>query len=352
MNKTTYDVALIRGDGIGPELCDATMKVIEKSGISIRWHNAPMGKEALDILGHILPVDSLNKVRKYKTALKAPLVAEKLSGGVIIKNHNEERYYPSVNNAIRRELLTFANVRPVIGFEGISGKYKDLDIIIIREISEGIYIGMEKEVDVNTGQTINQITRSGSERIGRFGFKYAERYNRKKVTACHKANVLHKTDGLFLECIGKISSDYPEIDFDDLMIDAACYHLIKKPEIFDVVILPNQYGDIFSDVAAGLVGSLGLAPGANFGDDYAYFEASHGAAPDIAGRGIANPVSLILSGAMMLEYLGETEASLRIINAVKVTLKDTQYHTPDLGGKVTTINLVQAICNNLEYESK
>ncbi|MBF0432019.1 MAG: isocitrate/isopropylmalate dehydrogenase family protein [Fibrobacteria bacterium] len=345
-----YDVAIIRGDGIGPELCDATASVIESSGVSICWHEAPMGKAASDTLGHALPLESLDTVRKYKLAIKAPLIAEKLSGGITVEDEKGSRHYPSVNNAIRRELFTYANVRPVIGFDCVSGKYKDMNLVIVREVSEGIYKGIEKEVDANTGHTIKVTTREGSNRIGKFAFELAQKMGRKKVTACHKANVLHKTDGLFLKCLRELAPQYSDITFDDLMIDAACYHVIKTPGIFDVAVLPNQYGDIFSDVTAGLIGSMGLAPGANIGDEYSFFEASHGAAPDIAGKGIVNPISLILSGAMLLEHIGEKEASDRIKNAVKTTLLETQFHTPDLGGKATTKEITEAICQNVQNE--
>ena len=348
MKNEFYDIAIIRGDGIGPELAEATVKVVEACGVNVRWHEAPMGKVAHDNQGHCLPATSLDTVRRFKYALKAPLIAEKMSGGVRINDDAGSRHYPSVNNAVRRELFTYANVRPVMGFEEVSGRYRDMDLVIIREVSEGIYIGMEEEKDENTGWTIKQITRGGSERIGRFAFEYAKRLGRKKVTACHKANVLHKTDGLFLLTLRDIEREFPAIDFDDLMIDAACYHVVKNPAQFDVAVMPNQYGDIFSDVAAGLIGSMGLAPGANIGDDYAFFEASHGAAPDIAGKGIVNPVSLILSAAMLLEHLAEQKAALRIKRAVRATLGQQRFHTPDIGGNATTSELTKAICINLE----
>ena len=348
MSNTSYDIAMIRGDGIGPELCESTVKVVEACGVNIRWHDAPMGKTATESHGHCLPVESLETVRRHRYALKAPLIAEKISGGVRVEDDKGNRHYPSVNNAVRRELLTYANVRPVVGFEGVSGKYREMDLVIVREVSEGIYIGMEEERGEDTGWTIKQTTRSGSERIGRFAFDYAKRSGRKKVTACHKANVLHKTDGLFLSTVRDIHCEFLAIDFEDLMIDAACYHLIKNPVSFDVAVMPNQYGDIFSDVAAGLVGSMGLAPGANIGDDYAFFEASHGAAPDIAGKGIVNPVSLILSAALLMEHLEENDAALRVRRAVSAALGQQRFHTPDLGGRATTSELTDAICINLE----
>jgi isocitrate dehydrogenase (NAD+) len=348
-NKEKYRVAIIRGDGIGPELCQFTQMVIEATGVKIDWVETPIGQNARHSMGVALPLDSLKMIRELKVALKAPLIAEKISGGIWVEDENGRRHYPSINNAIRRELATYANLRPVKGFKGVSGKYEDMDLVIVREVSEGVYIGIENNPDPDTGHSINQTTRMGSERIGKFGFEYARKFNRKKVTAVHKANVLHKTDGLFLSVMQQLAESYPEIVFDDQMIDAACYHVIKNPAFFDVMVLPNQYGDIFSDVAAGLAGSMGLAPGANIGDDIAFFEASHGAAPDIAGKGIVNPVSLILSGAMMLDYLHEQEAAKKVRSAVDNALMHPENHTPDLGGGATTSRLTEAICKNIEY---
>jgi isocitrate dehydrogenase (NAD+) len=349
MNNTQsgYRVALIQGDGIGPELCASTQQVIEATRIKIHWVETPIGQNAKHSTGESLPIASLKMIKELKVALKAPLVAEKISGGIWVDDENESRHYPSINNAIRRELATYANVRPVRGFNGISGKHESMDLVIVREVSEGIYIGIENNPDPDTGHSIKQITRKGSIRIALFAFEYAKKFSRKKVTAVHKANVLHKTDGLFLSMAQEVSQSYPDILFDDQMIDAACYHVIKNPTLFDVLVMPNQYGDIFSDVAAGLAGSMGLAPGVNIGDDIAFFEASHGAAPDIAGKGIVNPISLILSGAMLLEYLNEHEAAGKIKGAVEMALKDPGNHTPDLGGKAITQQLTDSICNNI-----
>jgi len=350
MQSKSHKVAIIEGDGIGPELCASTRRVIEASGIDIEWIETPVGLNAKEKTGTSLPLDSLKKIRETKVALKAPLIAEKMSGGIAVEDEKGKRHYPSINNAIRRELFTYANLRPILGWKGVSGKYDIMDIVIVREVSEGIYIGIEREVDENTGETIKRTTRSASQRIGKFAFDYAKKFNRQKVTAGHKANVLHKTDGLFLEELQKLSADYPELAFDDYMIDAACYHVIKKPELFDVIVLPNQYGDIFSDITAGLSGSMGLAPGANIGDDVAFFEASHGAAPDIAGKGIVNPISLILSGALMLEHLDEFDAAGRIKRAVGRALQNPDNHTPDIGGRATTKVLTEAICYCIENE--
>lgn len=348
--KTTHHAAIIRGDGIGPELCEATVKVIETTGVSVRWQEAPIGLSARETLGESLPLASLEKVKKARVALKAPLIAEKMSGGIRIEDEQGVRHYPSINNAIRRELTTYANLRPIQGWKGVSGRYEAMNIIIVREVSEGIYIGIERQVDEHTGETIKRTTRRASERIGTFGFEYARKWGRKKVTVGHKANVLHQTDGLFLSSMRDVAARFPDTAFDDLMIDAACYHVIKTPQMFDVIVLPNQYGDIFSDITAGLAGSMGLAPGANIGDEVAFFEASHGAAPDIAGQGIVNPISLILSGALMLEHLNETAAADRIRKAVGRALENPNNHTPDLGGRATTKALTEAICYYVEHD--
>jgi len=350
MPTKTHTAAIIRGDGIGPELCEATVKVIETAGVHLRWEEAPIGLSAKATLGQSLPLSSLATVRKAKLAIKAPLIAEKMSGGIHIEDEQGSRHYPSINNAIRRELFTYANLRPVQGWKGVSGKYEVMDIIIVREVSEGVYIGIEREIDEETGETIKRTTKTASRRITQFGFEYARKFGRKKITAGHKANVLHKTDGLFLSAAREVAAQYADIAFDDLMIDAACYHVIKTPGIFDVIVLPNQYGDIFSDITAGLVGSMGLAPGANIGNEVAFFEASHGAAPDIAGKGIVNPVSLILSGAMMLDHLEEFAAAARIKKAVGKALENPKNHTPDLGGRAKTKDLTEAICYHIEHE--
>jgi isocitrate dehydrogenase (NAD+) len=215
-------------------------------------------------------------------------------------------------------------------------------------VTEDLYIGQERQIDADTAEATKRISRGASERVTRFAFDYAVRHGRKRVTAVHKANVLHLTDGLFLQAARSVAAEYATIEFDDQMVDAACYHLIKSPQRFDVVVLPNQYGDILSDVAAGLIGSLGLAPGANIGPDVAFFEAAHGAAPDIAGQGIANPIGLILSGALLLDHLGEAAAANRIRQGVAFALSDSLCRTPDLGGEATTVELTKAICRGLE----
>lgn len=321
----------------------ATQRVLEATGLRFEWVDAPMGRDGRERLGADLPVSSLDKVRKTGVAVKAPLLAERLSGGVVVNG----RCYPSVNNGLRRELGAYVNLRPIHGWEGVSGAYCGLDVVIAREVTEDTYVGIERRVDADTGEAIKRITRGATRRLTEFACEYALRYSRKRITAVHKANVLHCTDGLFLETAREVVARYPALEFDDRMVDATCYLLVKQPSLFDVMVLPNQYGDIISDLVAGLVGSLGLAPGANFGPETAVFEASHGAAPDIAGRGIANPIGLILSGAMLLDHLDEAEAATRVRRGVAAVLRHAKALTPDLGGSGSTDSLTAAICREV-----
>lgn len=343
-----YRVAVVSGDGIGPEITQATLRVLEATGLGFDWLETPLGVAALERCGSELPWESLEAIRSAGVALKAPLIAERQTGGVVVRAPDGERRYPSVNNGLRRELGAYVNLRPVRGWP-ISGRYADLDLVIAREITEDTYAGIERWADADTAEAIKRISRTASLRVARFAFEWARRHGRRKVTAVHKANVLHLTDGLFLECARLVARDYPDIEFDDRMVDAACYLLVKEPRRFDVLVTPNQYGDIISDLAAGLIGSLGLAPGANIGPEAAIFEASHGAAPDIAGKGVANPAGLILSGAMLLDYLGETAAAERLRRAVDAVLAAGRELTPDLGGAATTEEFTRAICRELAY---
>ena len=323
-----HRVAIIRGDGIGPEITVATQCVLEATGLRFEWVEAPMGRDGREWLGADLPVPSLATVREIGVAIKAPLLAERLSGGVVVNG----RCYPSVNNGLRRELGAYVNLRPIHGWEGVSGAYCDLNVVIAREVTEDTYIGIERRVDADTGEAIKRITRGATRRVAEFACEYALRHGRRRITAVHKANVLHCTDGLFLETAREVVAGYPELEFDDRMVDATCYLLVKQPSLFDVMVLPNQYGDIISDLVAGLVGSLGLAPGANFGlrpED-----------PTIAEL-------LILSGAMLLDHLDEDEAAERVRRGVAAVLRDRRALTPDLGGSGSTDSLTGAICREV-----
>lgn len=345
-----HKLAIIRGDGIGPEISEATQKVIEASGVSVDWEKTPVGSEAMERFGAALPLSSVERIRQLGVVLKAPLLAERCSGGVTIDTGRKIRRYPSLNNGLRRELGSFANVRPIRGWDSISGRWSKMNIILVREVTEGIYSGIERRIDGDIAEAVKRVTRNASRRISEFACNYAVRFGRKKITAVHKANVLHLTDGLFLETASSVAAGFPQLKFDDVMVDAACYLLVKRPETFDVLVLPNQYGDILSDVAAGLAGSLGLAPGVNIGDHVSMFEASHGAAPDIAGKNLANPISLILSGALLLDHVGETAAAKRIRGAVEQVLSRGESLTPDLGGSGTTSGVTQAICSAMQSQ--
>jgi isocitrate dehydrogenase (NAD+) len=343
-----HAVAIIRGDGIGPEISEATQRVLDASGARIDWVDVAAGQEALAKYGAELHPEQLELLRRVGVILKGPLVAHRCAGGVAVNGPGEPRRYPSINNGLRRELGAFANLRPIRGWKGVSGAYESLDVVIVRETTEDIYIGIEQQVDEGCAEAVKRITRAASQRVARFTCEYAERMGRRRITAIHKANVLHLTDGLFLNTVREEVAAHPALHFDDHMVDAACYHLVKQPSLFDVVVAPNQYGDIFSDLAGALAGSLGLAPGGNFGERTAMFEASHGAAPDIAGQGIANPISLILSGAMLLDHIGERTAAERVRRGVARVLEDSRILTADLGGTATTRQLTDAICAVLE----
>jgi len=332
----TYTISLIRGDGIGPEITEAALKVLEATGLAIEWEEVLLGEEAKKKYDHPFPDHSLEILKKNRVALKGPLIVHKGSEPVMIKHGKEMMAHPSINSAIRRELDCFANVRPIKSFPGLPTRYPPIDIVILREVTEDLYSGLEHQVEDGVAQAIKLTTRKACERITHFAFQYAKKYGRKRVTLGHKANVLSLTDGLFLKTAKEIAKKYPEIQFDDLMIDALCFQLIRDPTAFDLLLLSNQYGDILSDLCAGLVGSLGLAPGGNFGEECSVFEASHGAAPDIAGKKIANPLALILSASLMLNYLGESDLSQKIENGVAQLLQERRVLTPDLEGSSTT----------------
>lgn len=339
-----HDVAVIPGDGIGPEITEAAQRVVEAAGVAIRWHEVQAGEAARAQCGEALPGPTLATLRRLRVALKAPLLAGRRTGGITVTDEGGPRRYPSINSALRRELGLFVNVRPVRGFAALSGAYAAMDVIILREITEDIYIGEEREPEPGCAEAVKRITRAATERLARFACEYALRRSRRLITAVHKANVLHLTDGLFLETVRSVVEARPPLEFSEEAVDAACYRLVKEPRRFDILVCPNQYGDILSDLAAGLVGSLGLAPGANLGAEAAMFEPVHGAAPDIAGRGIANPVAMVLSAAMLVEHLGEPAAAGRIRRAVETVLAEGRLLTPDLGGSASTGELTAALC--------
>lgn len=331
-----YKVTLIPGDGIGPEITDAARRVIEATGVAIDWEVVEAGEAVIGDYGTPLPDYVLESVRNNKVALKGPLTTPIGTG------------FRSVNVALRKELNLYANVRPAVTLPGVDSRYDNVDLIIVRENTEDLYAGVEHMVGEDAAESIKIITRKASERIVRFAFELAKKQGRRKVTAVHKANILKFSDGLFLKTAKEVAADYPEIEFEDMIVDAMSMKLVQMPEKYDVLVMPNLYGDILSDLCAGLVGGLGVAPGANIGDGIAVFEPVHGSAPKHAGKNRVNPLATILSGVMMLEYLGEQEAADRIRRAVNAVLVNKDQVTYDLGGSASTSGMADAIIANIQ----
>ncbi|MCL6649041.1 MAG: cupin domain-containing protein [Chloroflexi bacterium] len=330
-----HEVTLIPGDGIGPEVTAAARRVLDASGVAIQWHEHPAGQAALEAVGTPLPDSTLAAITRTGVALKGPTATPVGSG------------FRSVNVALRQALQLYANLRPIRSFRGIRTPFEDVDLIIIRENTEDLYLGIEHPVDDLGAVGFKITTRKGSERIARFAFEYAKRLGRRLVTAVHKANIFSASDGLFLAGCRRIAGHYPEIAYQERLVDNLAAQMIRRPRDFDLLLLPNLYGDIYSDLCAGLVGGLGVAPGANIGEHGAIFEAVHGTAPDIAGKNLANPTAMILSGVMLLEYLGEFEAASRVTVAVEAVLAEGRVVTRDLGGQATTTEMTEAICRQL-----
>ncbi|MDK2991446.1 MAG: isocitrate dehydrogenase [Clostridiales bacterium] len=332
-----YNVTLIPGDGIGPEVAYAARDVVDATGVSIKWDVVEAGEAVMKDYGTPLPDYVLDSIRHNKVALKGPITTPVGTG------------FRSVNVALRKELDLYANLRPCISFKGVKTHYEDvpIDLVIVRENTEDLYAGIEHMVGKHAAESIKIITREASERIVRFAFEYAVREGRKKVTAVHKANIMKLTDGLFLECAQKVAQDYPQIEFDNMIVDAMSMKLVQSPENYDVLVMPNLYGDILSDLCAGLVGGLGIAPGANIGDDAAVFEPIHGSAPKRAGLNMANPTATILSAALMLRHLGENEAADRVVKAVAEVIAEGKEVTYDLGGNTGTKEYAQAVIRHI-----
>jgi isocitrate dehydrogenase (NAD+) len=334
-SKQVIRVALIEGDGIGPEIAEAVLYVIRQVGLSIDWQVVATGQIAIENFNTPLPEETINKIREIGVALKGPIATPIATS------------FRSVNVGLRKALDLYANFRPVKSIQGISGRYENIDLVFIRENTEGLYSGLEHEVVPGVVTSLKVATRSASMRIAEFAFKYAERMGRKKITAVHKANILKLSDGLSLTCYREMANRYPAIEYEEKIVDAVAMSLVLYPEKFDVLLMENLYGDILSDLGAGLIGGLGLAPSANFGEQAAVFEAVHGSAPDIAGKGIANPTALLLSAAQMLKYLSQTEAASRIENAIFETYLKSTVRTPDLGGKASTMDFAKEIASRL-----
>ncbi len=326
-----YPITLIPGDGIGPEVTAAARQVLDASGVDFEWQEAPAGVAALEALGDPLPEATVEAVRNADATLKGPTTTPKGVG------------FRSINVALRQKLTLYANYRPARSLPGIKTRYDDVDLIVVRENTEGLYSGLEHVVVPGVVESLRIITAVASERIAKFAFETAVRQDRKRVTCVHKANILKLSDGLFLDSCRKVAADFPDIEFDDCIVDAAAMKLVSNPHQFDVMVMENLFGDILSDLTSGLVGGLGVTPSANVGEGMAVFEAVHGSAPDIAGKGIANPTAIILSGVLMLRYLGEKEAANRLEAAVHAVLAAGEALTGDLGGKATTQQYTDAV---------
>jgi isocitrate dehydrogenase (NAD+) len=327
---------LIPGDGIGPEVTEAVVRVCAAAGLEVEWERHQAGAAAVSEVGHSLPDSLLESIRRNKIALKGPVTTPVGEG------------FTSVNVGLRKALELFANLRPVANLPGVPSRYKDVDLVIVRENTEDLYSGLEHEVVPGVVESLKIITARASTRIARFAFDYARRLGRKRVTAIHKANIMKLGDGLFLDSVRRVAREFPDIVYDERIVDAACMHLVIDPARFDLMLLPNLYGDIVSDLCAGLVGGLGVVPAGNFGVDGAVFEAVHGSAPDIAGRNIANPTALLLSGVMLLRHVGEVAIADAIKRALFEVLASGAVRTPDLGGTATTTEFTDAICRQLE----
>ncbi len=330
-----YRATLIPGDGIGPEVTNAAIKVIEAAGVDIQWETRYMGQIALEKFGNPLPEDTVKSIENNKIALKGPVMTQ-IGGG-----------FRSVNVSLRQQLNLYANIRPIKSFDGVKSKYNNVDIVVFRENTEDLYMGIEHMIGTDAAESIKLITRHASERIASFAFNYAVKEKRRKVTCVHKANIMQLTDGLFLSSVRYIASKYPDIEYNEMTAENLCMKLVMHPEEFDILVMPNLYGDLVAELGAGLVGGLGVVPGANIGAESAVYEATHGTAPDLVGKGIANPTACILSGAMLLKRLGEKTAADRINKSVSKVLGDTRCITPDLGGTATTDEMVKAIIDNL-----
>lgn len=330
-----YNITLIPGDGIGPEVMTAAKDVIDASGVGINWEIAEAGAKVIQEYGTPLPDYVIESIKKNKVAIKGPVTTPVGKG------------FRSVNVGLRQALDLYANVRPVKTYTGIPSRYENVDLVIVRENTEGLYAGIEHKVGEEAAESIKIITKKASDRIVEFAFDLAEKQSRKTVTAVHKANIMKLSDGLFLKCAKEVSEKHKSIEFSDMIVDAMSMRLVQTPENYDVLVMPNLYGDILSDMASGLVGGLGVVPGANIGHEMAVFEAVHGSAPDIAGQNIANPTAAILTGVMMLKYLGEYEAAEKIDNAVAEVLKEGKVVTSDLGGTAKTMEFAQEVINKM-----
>ena len=328
-------VTLIPGDGIGPEITESVVEILKEAGAQIEWEIQSAGADVIEEEGTPLPTRVIESIKKNKVALKAPVTTPIGKG------------FRSVNVALRKELDLYANLRPCKNIDGIKTRFNNVDLVIVRENTEDLYAGIERQIDEDTAESIKIITRKASMRIVKFAFDYAVKNNRKMVTAVTKANICKLSDGLFLNCAREVAKDYPDINYNEVLVDNVCMQLVQNPEKYDVLVLPNLYGDIVSDLCAGLIGGLGVAKGANIGLNAAVFEPVHGSAPDIKGQNKANPTALLLSAVDMLKYVNQNDIAEKIEKALYKTIREGKKLTPDLGGNATTADYTTAIINNL-----
>ncbi len=322
---------MIPGEGIGPEVAAATRRILEAAGVQIDWEELEGRTDKTTERGQLVNQLAVESVRKNHVALKGPM-ATAIAGGA-----------PSVNVALRKTLDLYANLRPVKNLPGVKSHFDNVDLIIVRENTEDLYSGLEHEVVPGVVESLKIITEKASTRIGRFAFEYAKRHGRKKIHAIHKANIMKLSDGLFLRSVRAVAAQFPEIEYKELIVDNACMQIVMDPQQFDVLLLPNLYGDVMSDLAAGLVGGLGVVPSANIGDECAMFEAVHGTAPDIAGKGLANPTALLMSSILMLDHLGERTTARRIELALEKVYREAKHTTRDVGGPAGTDEFAEAV---------
>jgi isocitrate dehydrogenase (NAD+) len=333
-----HTIVLIPGDGIGPEVTNATRRIIEAAGLSVEWVELPAGAAAVEQgFENVLPQRTLAAIQAHKVALKGPVTTPVGKG------------FTSVNVQLRKKLNLYAAVRPAHNMPGIKTRFENVDIIVIRENTEGLYSGLEQEVVPGVVTSLKVATEVACTRIARFAFRFATRNQRKKITVFHKANIMKMSDGLFLDCARRIhEEEYPNIQYDELIIDAGCMRLVQDPSRFDILLTENLYGDLLSDLCAGLIGGLGVVPGCNFGEDAAVFEAVHGSAPDIAGKGIANPLALLMSGVLMLRHIHEGDIAAKVERAYTQVLTERKSLTADLGGTATTNEFADAVISKLK----
>ena len=333
----THTITLIPGDGIGPEVTEAVLRILQVAGVRIEWDRHDAGILAFERHRTALPVELIDSVKRTKIALKGPVTTPIGEG------------FASVNVGLRKALDLYANLRPVWTMPGVPTKFSGIDLVIVRENTEDLYSGLEHEVVPGVVESLKIITERASRRIAEFTFRYARERGRKKVTSVHKANIMKLGDGLFVRTVRDVARQYTDIEYDERIVDAACMHLVMHPERFDMLVLPNLYGDIVSDLCAGLVGGLGVVPGANLGTDTAVFEAVHGSAPDIAGKNLANPTALLLSAVLMLDHIKEHDAANRVRRGLERVLGDGKVRTHDLGGAASTTEFTNAICKAIEH---